>query len=150
MSTIEFIYNNLKINIQCKSEDKIKDSIQKFIIKTGKNINNLYFLYGGEKIKENLTFNELANNEDKARNQMNIIVVEIEADNLSRNLKKSKNLICPECKKNIIMSINHNKITLYGCINSHTFENLSLNEFEKTQNIDESKIYCGKCQKIKI
>ena len=37
---------------------------------------------------------------------------------------------------------------MYDCKNGHIFDNISLNEFEKTQNIDESKIICDICKKI--
>ena len=150
MSIVEFTFNGIKTLIQCNSEDTLKNIIQKFIIKIGKNLNNIYFLYSGEIIKEELTFNELANKEDKKRNKMCIIALEDEEDNSPRNNnKKSKYIICPECKENIRLAIYNDKITLYECINNHIFKNLSLKEFGTTQNIDESKIYCGNCSIIK-
>ena len=146
MSIVEFTFNGIKTLIQCNSKDTFKNIIQKFIIKIGKNINNLYFLYSGEIIKEELTFNELVNKEDKKRDKMCIIALEAEEDNSPRNNnKKSKYIICPECKENIRLGIYNDKITLYECINNHIFKNLSLKEFGTTQNIDESKIYCGNC-----
>ena len=39
-------------------------------------------------------------------------------------------------------------IKIYGCKNNHTIENILLNQFEKTQLIDESKIICNFCKKI--
>ena len=41
------------------------------------------------------------------------------------------------------------KINLYGCINNHTFNNLSMDEFEKSQLIDLKNIKCGKCNEMK-
>ena len=143
---VEFEYNGRKVCIQCNPEELINNIIQKFIIKVGKNLNNILFLYGGEKVKEELKFSELANEEDKRRNKMCFIVFELEENILSEeNINKSKYIICPECKENIRLSVLNDKITLYDCINFHNFKNLSLNEFGITQNIDESKIICGKC-----
>ena len=60
---------------------------------------------------------------------------------------KSKNIICPECKENIKMDIKDYKINLYDCKNGHRKENILLNEFEETQNIDLSHIKCDICKK---
>jgi len=151
MSIVEFTFNGIKTLIQCNSKDTFKNIIQKFIIKIGKNINNLYFLYSGEIIKEELTFNELVNKEDKKRDKMCIIALEAEEYNSPRNNnKKSKYIICPECKENIRLGIYNDKITLYECINNHIFKNLSLKEFGTTQNIDESKYIVEIVQSLKI
>ena len=57
------------------------------------------------------------------------------------DIKKSKNIICPICKENIKMEIKDYKINLYDCNHWHKKENLLLNEYEETQNIDMTKIY---------
>ena len=62
------------------------------------------------------------------------------------SLKKSKYIICPQCKENIRIKINNYKIELFDCINSHSFKNLSFDDFEKSQNIDETKIICDFCK----
>ena len=56
---------------------------QKFINKTGINKNNIYFLYDGKagtQFNENLTFEEMANTEDKKRKIMKILVMENEPE----------------------------------------------------------------------
>ena len=45
--------------------------------------------------------------------------------------------------------IKEQKINLYGCKNNHKKENIKLDEYMKTQNIDLSKIICARCQKTK-
>ena len=49
-----------------------------------------------------------------------------------KDIIKSKNIICPECKENIKMDIIDYKINIYECKNGHKKENILLNEFEET------------------
>ena len=74
MSEIEFNYEGTSIIIQCKPEEKLEAIIKRFIIKAGKKKDELIFIYGGGFINENLTFNEQANEMDKTRNKMSILV----------------------------------------------------------------------------
>ena len=72
MATTEFNFEGNTIIIQCTPEDKIKDIINKLIAKLEtKKKEELYFLYG---LDENLTFIKQANENDKKRNTMSIIV----------------------------------------------------------------------------
>ena len=148
MAEVIFNYDGNKITIQYNSNEKLKDIIKRYIIKTDKKKDDIYFLYGGSQINEDLTFEEHASSEDKKRNKMSILVFDrIDNDESKSNkLKKSNNLICPECKENIRIYINNFKITLQNCKNNHKIENLLINEFEKSQNIDESQILCQKCK----
>ena len=147
MTQIEFIYNSYKINIQCQSDDKISNSIEKFLSKFNKKKEEIVFIYNGDKLDEELSFKEIANNLDKARNLMKVLVT----DNLSEeekktSLKKSKYIICPECQENARISIKDFQISIYDCKNGHVTNNIQLNEFEKTQYINETKIICGVCK----
>ena len=74
MSEIELKYKGTSMIIQCKSEEKFEAIIKRFIIKAGKKKDELIFLCGGGFINENLTFNEQANEMDKTRNKMSILV----------------------------------------------------------------------------
>ena len=71
------------------------------------------------------------------------------ADNLEKEtispIIQSKEIICPQCGENCLLNINGFKIDLYGCKNGHEKKYLSLDEFNSTQNIDESKIICNEC-----
>ena len=75
MAKIIFTYEGMDINIQCQLNDKIKDAIDKFMIKINQEDNtNFYYLYNGFLINKELTFKEQANFIDINRNEMNIIV----------------------------------------------------------------------------
>ena len=151
MAEVIFNYDGNNSSIQCNSNEKMKDIIKRYIIKIGKKKDDIFFLYGGSQINEELTFEEQANSEDKKRNKISILVFD-KIDNAERTnnknnkLKKSSNIICPECKENIRIYVNNFKITLENCKNMHKIENLLINEFEKSQNIDESQILCQKCK----
>ena len=147
MSQIEFDYNGKKGIIQCNKNDKIKDILEKFLIKSEIKGDNIYILYDGKILNKELTFNEAANDNDKKRNQMNCIVRD-NTDEIEEGsgLKKSKYIICPECMENIRISLKDYKVKLYECRNWHETEDMQLDEFEKTQYIDESKIKCDNCK----
>ena len=74
MASISFLYNGIETIIQCTTNEKIEDICKKFSTKINININNLQFLYGGQKIDYNFKFYEQANSLDKERNKMNILV----------------------------------------------------------------------------
>ena len=145
---VEFIYNNSKTKIQCKAEDRMEDIIEKFIIKCQKNKDSIYFLCNGALLDGELTFAEIS--KDKDNNLIKIQAFDNQDDNEKcSSIKKSKHVICPECKENSRISIKDFKISLYECKNNHKTEDLQLNEFEKTQNIDESEIICSNCKRAK-
>ena len=61
MAEILFIYEGGKTKIKCNNlQEKMKDIINKFKnkIKEEEN-NNLYYIYNGEKINENLNLNQI-------------------------------------------------------------------------------------------
>ena len=135
MAEVEFFYNGGNIIIHCNKNDKMKEIFEKFINKTQTDRNKIYYLYNGEKInKEELTFEELANNNNinKIRILVNIINEEINKNNII----KSKNIICPECKENIKIKIEDYKIKLYECKNNHILDNILFEGYEDTQFID--------------
>ena len=147
MAQIEFQYNGISTIIQCKEDQKMSEIINNFMFKSNINEKDLNYTYNGKVISENdknLKFNEIANLIDKERKKMNILVI----DNVIQPDKtiKSKNIICPKCKKDIKMKINNRyNIDLYGCINNHKFNNISINELEKTQIINIKDIKCSIC-----
>ena len=119
MAEAIFNYEGNNTIIQCNINDKMKDIINKFLIKIDKKeIDDFFFLYNGAEVNKELTFNDQANDIDKQRKKLNIIVNEIK-----KNQKKyeiiSKDIICPECKKNTLIEIKDFKINLSGCKNNH-------------------------------
>ena len=149
MAQIEFTYNGINTIIQCILNEKLKNIIQRFKDKVEINNNkNLIYTYDGKiGINEDLTFEEISNNEDKKRNKMNVLVYDNEFEIRDKDIIKSKNVICPTCKENIKMEIKDYKINLFDCKNGHKFEDILLNEFEETQNIDRLNIICDICKK---
>ena len=144
MVEVIFIYEGQQIIIQCNNlEDKMKDIINKFKIKIEKEEdNNLFYIYNGDKINEKLELNKII--KDKKEKKINILVYG------NRNKEEEKEIIsneilCPECKENILININNYKINLYDCKNRHKRENITLNEYENIQKVDLSKIICNKC-----
>ena len=149
MAEIEFIYNGIKTVIQCNINEKMKDIINKFVIKIGKEIKSLYIIYDSNIINEEImekTFNEIGNRIDIERKKMNILVYDLNSNIERENKIKSKEIICPECKENIRIRIKDYKIELYECKNGHNKNNILINEFENSQYIDESKIICNICK----
>ena len=76
---------------------------------------------------------------------MNIISTKSEdAQNIAKEII-SKDIICPECKENVLIDINNFHINFHDCKNNHNINNISLNEFEQTQKINLNDIICNIC-----
>ena len=151
--TVEFRYESSSIKIQGKKDEKMKNIYQRFFNKSGQDFSNkkIYFSYNGKwgndsDGTENLTFWQMAKEEDRKRRQMIILVAEntnIENDIII----ESKEIICPQCKEYTHMNIKNYNISLYDCKNRHTNNNILLSKFKNTQFINFSKITCGNCNK---
>ena len=143
---VEAIFNYEGINtiIQCEMNEKMKNIINRFLIKLEKKENNLYYLYNGAQINYELTFNEQANDIDKNRKKMNIIVTKSEdAQNIIKEII-SKDIICPECKENSLINFENFHAYFHDCKNNHNI-NKTLNEFEDSQKINLNKRVCNIC-----
>ena len=153
MAEVLFNYKGIETIIQCNINDIMKDIIYKYISKN-KNINkNIYFIYNAYKINEGLTFNQLANNFDKERKKMNILVNDIEKEENNKNIGniiKSKEVICPDCNENAFINIKNYKLNYYGCKNGHINKNILFEDFDNYQKVDISKIKCDKCKEKSI
>ena len=151
MSIVSFSYKGSGTIIQCQENKKMRDIYNKFGNKVEQDINKLYFMYNGDIIDMELNYKDIINEVDKKRNKINILVEEYKKEDINeKNKIISKDIICPECKENILIIMNDNyKINLNGCKNGHNFNNILLNEFENKQMIDISKIICDGCQNNK-
>ena len=76
MAKVIFNFNGKETMILCNIKEIMKEITQNFDNKISKNLNNLVFLYGAENIKQNLTFENQANQIDKNRLKMNVLVYE--------------------------------------------------------------------------
>ena len=147
MVEVLFIYEGQQIIIQCNIEDTMKDIINKFRNKIQKEDNNLYYIYNGDKINEEFKLNQIINK--KEENKISILVYNNKNNESGKEII-SNEIICPECKENILINIKDFKINLYDCKNGHSIENILLNDFENFQKIDLSKIICNECYKYNI
>ena len=135
--------------IKCNIKEKMGDICKNANI----NIYNYEIFYNENKINLDSSFEEIINKEDKKANimkiKLNYKIYNIDEDRDKEKDKinniKSKDIICPLCGESIFMNIKDYKINLYDCKNKHRINNLLLSEFEKTQNIDLSKIICNIC-----
>jgi len=141
MAEAIFTYKEIKTTLQCNLNDKMKDIIDNFLNPIKEKGDSFLYLYNGKEINKDLSFNEQATGPDKEQKKINIIVTKKDAGMIS------KDIICPECKENIILDINKFNINLKGCKNNHEINNvLLLNEYEERQKIDTSKIICDICK----
>jgi len=80
-----------------------------------------------------MTLLQQSNDIDKLNKKMSIIAVDFKnIDQNTKNLKKSKNIICPECSESIRIKIEGQKISLYDCRNKHKRDDILLDKLEKT------------------
>ena len=148
MIDVTFSYEGQNIIFKCNKNEKMKDLFKQFIKKTQINNNSIFFLYKGNLIDEELEIKNIIEKEDS--NIMKIIVNNKNEQNKNNNIIKSKDIICPECKEKTMIKIKNYVIELYNCKNGHNINNILLDEYEKTQQLDISELTCDKCQKIKI
>ena len=141
MIEVQFEYNNSTISLHCNESDIINDIFLRNTSKEGLDINKIFFLYGGKTINGQLAINKLINDSENENKIINILVYDIE-----ENYKKSDNIICSICKGICNLEIKDYKIQLSECENGHIINDILINDFNKTQLIDESTIICDKCK----
>ena len=126
MAEAIFNYEGINILVQCNINDKIKDIIHKFLIKIKKkeDNSNLIYLYNGTSINKELTFEQQANDLDKSRKKMNIIVTTNDIIASEEKIILSNDIICIECKENILLNIKNFKINLFGCKTKNNYYNI--------------------------
>ena len=136
------------VSIQCQQNEEIIQIFQKFGLKVQKDINSLNFLYKGTIIDNKKKIEELLNSEDKKRKKMEIIVFPINETNENKNVitRKADQVICPKCGEISKMILKNYKISTFDCKKKHKIDNIFLDEFEKSQNINELKIICDICK----
>ena len=91
MAKAIFNFNGSNTLIQCLEGDNMKDICIKYSSKINIDINSIYFLYGGNKVNLDLTFEQSANSMDKNKKKMNILVYQLEKEGF----------VCPKCGESI-------------------------------------------------
>ena len=144
-----FQFENTTFPIKCKYDTSMKDICNKFLSRNNIEKSKVFFLYSGNPINYELTFNQQANLIDKERKKMEILVNNFEQTTIfnKKNIIKSKYVICPKCQEHCRIEIKDYKINLYECKNKHKNSDLSLDQYIDSQNISESNIICNKCNK---
>ena len=146
MTEIEFIYNQQTTIIQAKSDEPLKDIINKFLQKSLLEEKNVFFIANGKPISSEKTVLSHMNQMNKENNKLKILVQLTEEENAKeQTFVKSKDIICPECHQPCIIKSNNYKLSLLGCIQNHK-TNLKIKDFLGTQNINISNIICEKCK----
>ena len=94
---LELIYQGNTIKIQSKRNECMKDIFKRYLTQINKDINEVYFMHNGKRIKEELKLEEI-NNKD---NKIEILVYNINDKNIGNKevLNQNKDIICPECGK---------------------------------------------------
>ena len=90
-----------------------------------------------------LNINKIIKEIDK---EINILVYDKNTIIKNEEIKKSNNIIYPKCGEICMIKIDNYKIKLNKCKNNHEINNILLNEYEDTQNINENKIICNNCK----
>ena len=76
MSTVEFYYQNIRIFIYCREDEKMITICHNYCFKIQLDFNLVDFFYDGKKVNFELTFSEQANEKDKLSQKMKIVVIE--------------------------------------------------------------------------
>ena len=145
MEEISISFEGNTESFKCKCNDKKNNSVNKFSKEKNSDEKNINYLYKGKKINKELTSNEQLNQEDKNQKSINTIVNKKNDEKNNQILILSKEIICPQCKENILLDIKDFKINLQGCKNGHKINNILLHKYEESQKIDSSKIICQEC-----
>ena len=146
MIEVEFIFQSNKYYNQYKKEESMKVICQNFISKIGEKFEDYQFLYNGQLINFQLTFNGQANELDKRQGKMTILVNLYKNEEDIKKEVKSKVIICPKCQEISLINVENYTITIFDCKNNHKVDNIHFKQYDNFQKIDESKIVCDNCK----
>jgi len=149
MSTITFLFKGGEVPIKCTQREILVTIIQRFCENVQVSRNQVNFLFNGSILDEQITEDRIPMNDQNKK----LIMVDYNDDEEDQAdvIVKSKEVICPKCKEYASISMNDDyKISISNCKKGHKTENLLISEFEKTQDINLSKIICDKCKNKNI
>ena len=148
MSKVEFNHNGNYTIILCQENERMEEICKRYTYKSLIDINNVYFLYNGNQINLQLTYNQIVNDIDRQREMMSVLVYNINSTIVSNNKRiKSDFPICIKCKESVKLEFNEYKLNLLGCKNKHIINNILINEYDKYMDI--SNIECNQCKRKK-
>ena len=151
MNEVVFHYKGQEINVDCELNDKMED---KYIAKISA---NKCFMYNGKKIDKEKTLKEQLVKKEILNGKMNVFVYDNEKnDDYENEIKtKSKQIIYPECKEELLINIKEYRLNL-NCKNRHIKNDITLEKYEyfhnsfikyKCESHKENYImYCEECK----
>ena len=90
MSKIIFNYKRTETSISCKKQEKIKDICKRYLSENNLDENKIFFLYNGNIVNEELTFQQLINSSDNDLNSIKLIVLDKDTkDYIKLNVNKN-------------------------------------------------------------
>ena len=104
MSRVEFNCKGINTVVLCQENEKMEEICKRYTIKSLIDINNVYFLYNGNTINLQMTYNQLINNTDRQREMISVLVYKIDDTIVSNNkIIKSDFPVCIKCKESVIL-----------------------------------------------
>ena len=134
--TLKFIYSKLTHKLEVKSEP-ISYYLDIFSNLIGLKTYEISFYHKGKPLDKN---KQISQYKDK-----NIVIF---AFKLNINIEKENinNITCPICKNLALITVNNDRISITNCCNKHNILNIPLDEFNESQNINDSKKECDLCK----
>ena len=139
MSQVNYFYRSQNIIIQCEKSEKMKVINERLKGKLSIQNNDVYYLYNGNKVNEELTYNEIANGKN------NITIILNDKEGKQNKIIESKAILCPKCDDFCILSFKNYKFHT-KCKNGHKKNNILINEFVNLEN----NIKCSLCSKNRL
>ena len=153
MPNIKFLYMMNEYTIKVEKENLFSYEIFKSYAKLiGSDLDELYFSYHGKRmiINEN---NNLKIESKIDKNEIKILVINLRnIKSLIKPKQKAPNIICPSCKQLALIKINEDRISIDCSLNkkhSNYYSDLTIDQFTKLQNYDDSQVKCDCCQNLK-
>ena len=108
MTQVNFNYHGGNILVLCNKTDTMRYIFQKFAMKANISLDSVYFIYSGNIVNQDLTVDQVSNNDDRNRNIMNILVTDYNKYNIMRSntiSSSSMNFIYPDKSNPIYQTI---------------------------------------------
>ena len=146
MVDVVFDLNQAITVIQAKLDETFQVVIDKFIQKTLIEPNSVYFIANAKPINPQQTVESQMSNLNKQNKRITVLVNSIDKDEQEKVIIQSKDIICPDCKEPCRYIIENYQIKLFDCCKNHITNDIKFIDFNKTQEINISKIICDICK----
>ena len=140
MFTMEFNFNQRITIIKAKLSDPFQIPLNQFAQKTLIPLNSLNFIANGLIIKPEKTVESHMSNLNKKDEKMTVLVDPAYISDKNDVKIQSNDIICPECKEPCQIKIEDYHVNLIECINGHITSGIRIDDFNKTQEINNNFI----------